>query len=927
MAAPNPTCEPPSRSRAAPVIEPGHTVRLGHRQDQRDRPRRGRRRSAGSSASAIALRAAACCCSIAIGLPALRGHRHLGHQHPGRLGLRHHQLRLVDRHRPRRHADLGDPAAAAAGVAHLDQPLRRGDDAVRRRLRRHVPAAPPGPARGSPTGCFPYPNTMGIWPQFRSPLDLGRVRGLDLRHRLAAVLVRRPDPRPGDAARPRRRAASARVVYGIWRWAGAARRGTGTATRRPTCCSPAWRRRWCSRSTPSSASTSPSAIVPGWHSTIFPPYFVAGAIYSGFAMVLTLAIPLRKFYGLEDFITMRHLENMAKVMLATGLIVAYGYMMEAFMAWYSGNPYEQFMIMQPHVRARTRRIYWALIFCNVVVAAARSGSSSVRTSVGCAVRDRRIVVNVGMWLERFVIVVDQPAPRLPAVVVGHVLPDASGTGRRSSARIGLFLTLLFLFVRFLPMISIFEMRTHAARRPRSRRSRRMKRRASPTLRPDGRVRRRRPSWSTRPQRAHEAGYRAVDAYTPFPIEELAEALGLHHTRLPLLVLIGGIARRRSAASRCSTGPSVIDYPLNVGGRPLHSWPAFIPITFEMTILVAALAAVLGMLALNGLPMPYHPVFNVPRFALASRDRFFLCIEARDPQFDRDETRRVPRRAWSRARCREVERLMRVPRSSRRARAACSSRSLLAPAAGRTCTTSRSTSRSRASAFFADERAARPLVAGHGRARPARRGRRASTPARSTAQPVARASRCRSPRELLERGQRALQHLLLALPRPHRQRRRHDRAARLPAAAVVPHRPPAQRAGRLLLRRDHATASASCRTTRRRCRSRDRWAIVAYVRALQLSQHATLADVPADEQRAARRGSAAMSAGTAAAPLPRAGPRRCTACSAARSIVGASAGARRCALGGAVVDPTQFFRSYLVGFLFWIGIALGCLAHR
>lgn len=136
----------------------------------------------------------------------------------------------------------------------------------------------------------------------------------------------------------------------------------------------------------------------------------------------------------------------------------------------------------------------------------------------------------------------------------------------------------------------------------------------------------------------EAGYRHFDAYTPFPVEELAEAMHVHDTRLPLLVLAGGILGGL-AGYALQYWTSVIDYPINVGGRPLHSWPAFIPPAFETTILGAALFCVLGMLALNGLPMPYHPVFNVPRFALSSRDRFFLCIEATDPTFDSVETRR------------------------------------------------------------------------------------------------------------------------------------------------------------------------------------------------------------------------------------------------------------------------------------------------
>ena len=138
------------------------------------------------------------------------------------------------------------------------------------------------------------------------------------------------------------------------------------------------------------------------------------------------------------------------------------------------------------------------------------------------------------------------------------------------------------------------------------------------------------------RKVREGGYTRVDAYSPYPMEALTEALEFHHSKLPLLVLVGGLTGL-VAGWGLEYWVSVVEYPLNVGGRPYHSWPSFIPPAFETTILFAALTAVFGMLALNGLPQPYHPVFNVPSFALASKDRFFLLIEATDPKYDKDET--------------------------------------------------------------------------------------------------------------------------------------------------------------------------------------------------------------------------------------------------------------------------------------------------
>jgi molybdopterin-containing oxidoreductase family membrane subunit len=196
------------------------------------------------------------------------------------------------------------------------------------------------------------------------------------------------------------------------------------------------------------------AIVPGWHTTIFPPYFVAGAIYSGFAMVLTIAIPLRKFYHFEDFITMRHLENMAKVMLATGLIVAYGYFFEFFMSLYSGQKFDVFLVHQ-RLHGPYSPFYFALILCNILTPQLL-WIRAVRTNPTVLFL-MSIVVNIGMWLERFVIVVISLTRDFMPSAWGRYSPTVWDWATFIGT-LGLFTTLIYLFVRVLPAISIAEMR-------------------------------------------------------------------------------------------------------------------------------------------------------------------------------------------------------------------------------------------------------------------------------------------------------------------------------------------------------------------------------------------------------------------------------------------------------------------------------------
>src|SRR5437764_2902767 len=301
---------------------------------------------------------------------------------------------------------------------------------------------------------FPYPSTTGIQPQFRSPLvwDVFAVSTYFTVSLLFWFLGLIPDL---ATLRDRARGRVPRFIYGMlamgWR---------GSAIH--------WYRYemayllLAGLATPLVVSVHTVvsfdfavALVPGWHSTIFPPYFVAGAIYSGFAMVLTIAIPLRAVYQLEDFITTRHLQNMAKILLATGLIVAYGYMIEAFMAWYGGNPYEQYMIWN-RLPGPYAPFYWALLFCNIAVPQVL-WLQRVRTSAS-ALFVISLIVNTGMWLERFVIVVTSLHRDFLPSSWGMYYPTVWDVATFVGT-LGLFATLFFLFIRFMPMISIFEMRT------------------------------------------------------------------------------------------------------------------------------------------------------------------------------------------------------------------------------------------------------------------------------------------------------------------------------------------------------------------------------------------------------------------------------------------------------------------------------------
>jgi Ni/Fe-hydrogenase subunit HybB-like protein len=509
---------------------------------------------------------------------------------------------------------------------------------------------------------FPVPNQMDVWPNFRSPLlwDVFAVSVYGTVSALFWYLGLIPDlATMRDRAKTRVR----KLAYGTFAlgWRGSVRQWHHYEIAYLVLAALA---------TPLVLSVHSVvsmdfavSLLPGWHTTIFPPYFVAGAIFSGFAMVVTLMVICRKAFRLEHIITLRHFDYMAKIMLVTGSMVGYAYATEFFTAWYSGNPYEVFAFLNrasgPYAWA-----YWIMVSCNVI-SPQIFWFKKARTSIP-VLFIASIVINVGMWFERFVIIVTSLHRDFLPSAWDYFTPTAWDVACLLGS-FGLFFTMFCLFVRFVPMVATAEVKTVLPQadphgQPGPERESRDQARPSPSAAP---VKAEAPTrWSLRmpliprlPQGPHfgllaefatpaallhacervrDAGFTRWDAHTPFPVHGLEGAMGLRRSKLPWIVLgmgltgavLGFVLQWWVHASA---------YPLVISGKPYFSWPAYIPITFELAVLFAGFGAVLGMLGLNRLPMHHHPLFRSKVFERVTDDAFFISIESWDPRFDPSAT--------------------------------------------------------------------------------------------------------------------------------------------------------------------------------------------------------------------------------------------------------------------------------------------------
>lgn len=495
----------------------------------------------------------------------------------------------------------------------------------------------------------PYPNTMDIWPQFRSPLtwDFFAV----LTYLVVSVLFWYIGAIPDfAAARDRANRRRFQVFYGLIAvgWRGSARHWT----------------RWQQSYKLVAALAVPLVIsvhsevsmlfaaapIPGWNVTVFPPYFVLGAAFSGFAVVSILAIPLRRAFDLDHIITPRHLDMLGRMLLVTGLLTAYGYVADTFAALYSGEAHE-LQTLQDRLTGGIAWSYWLAVIANFgplqLLWWRRVRQSPVLLFAVSA------FVVVGMWAERYMLLVSGLYRDYLVSSWGEYAPSL-WEWTLFAGTIGLFLTPFLLFVRFLPMVSAFEVSAslYEEERPAEPAP------APPAAEADTTVRRadigeadpREALFGTMcafddPDRlieaakaAREGGYRTFDCFTPFPVEGLSAAMGAPRPAVPLLTLVGGILG--AVTGFLLQVYTNLDYPLNVGGRPLIATPAFLLVTFELMVLFAVLFALGGMMILNRLPRLHHPVFEVADFRRsASFARFFLLIESADGRWERDGTER------------------------------------------------------------------------------------------------------------------------------------------------------------------------------------------------------------------------------------------------------------------------------------------------
>jgi Ni/Fe-hydrogenase subunit HybB-like protein len=523
---------------------------------------------------------------------------------------------------------------------------------------------------------FPLPNQMGTWPNFRSPLlwDVFAVSIYGTVSFLFWYVGLIPDL---ATIRDRAKTPVRRFIYGLFAlgWRGSVRQWHHYETAYLILAALA---------TPLVLSVHSIvsmdfavSLLPGWHTTVFPPYFVAGAIFSGFAMVLTLMVICRKVFKLEHIITLRHFDFMAKIMLVTGTMVGYAYATEFFTAWYSGNPYELFTFLNraggPYAWA-----YWIMVSCNVI-SPQIFWFKKARTNIGILFVVS-IVINIGMWFERFVIIVTSLHRDFLPSSWGYFSPTIWDVSCLLGS-FGLFFTMFCLFVRFLPMVATAEVKTvlpqadphwqggaehaiadaparvsgvtageHVVASPVEDRyvaTGRVVSGASsrwsfqiPLLArlPKGPYYGYLAEFATPAalyracERVREAGFTRWDAHTPFPVHGLSKAMGLRRSTLPWIVLVMGLTGA-AAGFGLQWWVHTTAYPLVISGKPFFTWPAFIPVTFECAVLFGALGAVFGMFGLNRLPMHHHPLFQSKVFERATDDTFFISIESWDPRFD------------------------------------------------------------------------------------------------------------------------------------------------------------------------------------------------------------------------------------------------------------------------------------------------------